>query len=587
MTWGNLTFMPVSYAWILVSLTMLAGVYTIYREWIRPLRFRGARLAAAALCVAAVLLLILRPAVLVKVDTGFVILLTRGYEKNQVDSLRKIYRHAVIKQSPDAARYPGGDTMRSFNELEKFGDAVRIIVGQGIPEYALQYVHEATYLQGQQEQGVTGLDIPSHITINQPVTILLSARLQTPGKLKLLWAGQALDSTTLENTDSTFSFTFLPQQSGELLYHVEATDSLDRSISYELPLVIERESLLNIVVLQRYPTFDVSYLKNFLAARGHAITLRYQLSKTNYRFEYLNTPQQPWRNLSKERLDNVDLVMIDTESLVGLSGNERRDLEDAVKAGLGMVVLHSDIPSKVTPLFPFTLSKSASDTIQLQVPGVGTLSESLCDGEVTRAPGLVPVLQNKDGRVAAAYVYHGLGHIGIQRLEGVYRHLLENNADAYNYYWNKFLQTVARTAGQPFEIRVLNKTIYPEQPVSIEVISSGEVPALSLDGIPLPLVEKSTLEDVYQTTAWISEPGWHKLQVDNNSTQLPVYVHPAGAWSSLRDAELTRINKLAWSNNVVPQDDDATKTESQPVSLLWFFLLLLGSLGFLWLVPRL
>ncbi|NJM24258.1 MAG: hypothetical protein HC859_00675 [Bacteroidia bacterium] len=182
-------------------------------------------------------------------------------------------------------------------------------------------------------------------------TISGMAKLQGPGKLRLLWSGQALDSATLASGDSLFSFTFVPRQAGELIYHIEETDSAGHSASHELPLVVERESSLNIVVLQRYPTFDVSYLKNFLAARGHAITLRYQLSKSNYRYEYLNTEKQPWGNISKARLANIDIVMADMESLTGLPGSERRDLESAIKEGLGLVVLHSGIPPKSTPLF--------------------------------------------------------------------------------------------------------------------------------------------------------------------------------------------------------------------------------------------
>ncbi|NJM24259.1 MAG: hypothetical protein HC859_00680 [Bacteroidia bacterium] len=153
MTWGNLTFTPVSYAWVWVAAALLAGGFAIYKEWRRPLRFRAARVVAATVCMAAVALLVVRPSVSTETDTGFVILLTKGYGKNQVDSLKKIYRHAVVKQAPDAAPYPGSDVIRSFNELGKFGDAVRMVVGRGLPEYALQQVSGVKYMEGRPEHG--------------------------------------------------------------------------------------------------------------------------------------------------------------------------------------------------------------------------------------------------------------------------------------------------------------------------------------------------------------------------------------------------------------------------------------------------
>jgi hypothetical protein len=132
-------------------------------------------------------------------------------------------------------------------------------------------------------------------------------------------------------------------------YALVTRDSLNDEIESKIPIEVKPEEKLNILFVQKYPTAEVRYLKNFLAEKGYAITVRSQISKTNFHYEYSNQESIRIDRLTPELLETLDLVFLDSESLNGLSPSELKTLEQACRAGLGAIILlnSTDTKSKI------------------------------------------------------------------------------------------------------------------------------------------------------------------------------------------------------------------------------------------------
>ncbi len=192
-----------------------------------------------------------------------VILLTDGYEQRVIDSLPSFEATKVS----------------SYNNLSKLNH-VKIITGNGLPNWALDLLPSKNYnfIPSPAPKGITAIETDEHLYAHRWNTIRGTYN-GGESLIKLRGPGGFEDSVT--TSKGAFSLSFFAKSSGRFLYDLITPEGTET-----LPLIIEPERQLNIILISNYPTFELRYLKNFLAAKGHRLSVRNQVSKDKYKFEF-------------------------------------------------------------------------------------------------------------------------------------------------------------------------------------------------------------------------------------------------------------------------------------------------------------
>ena len=261
---------------------VLLTVFFIWLELRRKQSLRVFRIIAVCLMMLALAGIFLRPSYEVEKSSS-IILLTSDYDQNKVDSLLQLNRAATLVHTEETKAYKSSKPI-SYSELPTIQHDIQFVVGEGLPNHALDLVDHKTFqfIPSNKTEGITQLHIDESILANRKNTIN-GLYFNELGKTRIVLKGPAgmEDSILIEKTgEQQFLLSFQPKQSGNVSYEL-ILNKIDGNTSSEiLPLHIEESKPLRILFLQSYPTFETQYLKNFLTAKGHQLVFAISFLKT-------------------------------------------------------------------------------------------------------------------------------------------------------------------------------------------------------------------------------------------------------------------------------------------------------------------
>jgi hypothetical protein len=564
----------------LTLLLLLLTLFFLGLEWKRNYRFKTIRMIAVVVMMLSIAGVFLKPAYLTE-DSSSILLLTPGYSTTKVDSLLKLYPSSQLMHTTQTTSYKNSIPLPYF-DLTSSSKDIRFIVGQGLPQYALDLLEQEnfSFIPSSLPEGIISLTTPPTLYPSRKNSISGQLNSRHNGWLYLKSPGKTEDSVKFSKGISDFRFSFLSPYPGDFLYTLSIKDSSTHIQNEHVPIHVEQLQTLNILIIQHYPTFENQQLKNFLAKKKHHVVVRNQLSKNNFRFEYLNIESVQVQRLTAKLLDNFDLLIADDKSLQTLSESEKEILVHSVKSGLGLLNTSPDEKKNKSALFPFETTFTKSDTAIISIEdhsyNLPTSRTRIADSDVSSTQ------TNKSG-ILAGYGLVGLGRIGFQSLQETYRLMLSGDSIAYSQLWTPLLEKVSRPKMNGAKIKI--HTPFPwfeNDPLDIGVISTTEKISLNSDGIPLPLLEDVTIDNVWHGRTWASSPGWHQLTM--NESSLSYFISQDGSWNSLRIANQMKANRQVANSH--PSDVEGIKTYKQISSIL-FYVFFLAAAAFLWLAPKL
>ncbi|NOT73942.1 MAG: hypothetical protein HOP08_03370 [Cyclobacteriaceae bacterium] len=566
-----ITFHPVFPLWSIALVSAAALIFFIWKEYSRRQNLLIARIIAIVLVIFALLGITLRPALKEEGTGSQSILLTKGYQSSTLDSLRKVYPsiETIQQGSPDI-----------------FNKDIRFILGNGLSSDSLEMLDSKSFqfIPGKPSTGIIQWIMPEAIHANRKNTIRGTVNTEQDIRIKITGPAGAEDSVLLKGGRKNFTLDIRPKQAGLFVYQL-TTQTNNTKTSDPLPLEVLPDEKLNILVLLKFPSAEIRYLKNYLSAKGHSLSIRYQTSKTNFKYEYANTMPGKISRVTPEIAAATDLVFIDSSVLSELSDLEKSVLKKAIQSGLGMIIL--DLPEKGNSLKQFLSVESkviATDTVHLQLDD---RNYTLPAQPLTVAnDASINAITNHHERMMSGYQYMGAGKVGFQLLKETYRMTLEGNEDDYASLWAPLIEQTSRIKNQMFRMRMKNSFPYYEnESLQFEIITSGTRPIVYADGISIPLAEDVLLDDVWSGRLWAGKKGWHQLFIKEDSTRFNYYVSGKGEWNSLRVNDQITKNKFATSTATLTAS--AKTYQYREISMLWFYLIFLMASGFLWLAPKL
>ncbi len=586
----GLSIDPVFPLWAVAAMALPAFIFFIWKELKRIQRFLIWRIAALTFMFVSLLALIVRPYYQEEQVVKDRLLLTVGYDKSKVDSLLKINPSFEITRTTEAESYRPNEVIMNYQEVTGQSNAWRFVAGQGLPSYAFD-PNDTTgfdFIPAAPPTGITQLFLPGHIHANQQNTI--QGTFLTHGKITLsLISPRGVEDSVLLTGNSTlpFALSFTPKQAGRFVYSLTAHEGGKIISNEKIPLDIQAQRQIQILFLQKFPTAETRYLKNYLAGQGHALALRYQTSQTQFNYEYANRPATRIGRLTSNVVESFDLIFLDSRVMNELNEGEKNTLDKAIQDGLGVILLLDEIPKKETFInrfLPIIASPALHDTVQVRLSDARLRTLSFLPLEISLRPDVHPITSSHD-KILSGYVYLGAGKVGFQLLRETYRLQLEGNTANYASLWSPLIEHTARRLAELNKIRVTTPFPYfTNEPMNIEVISSGTQPTVLADLTSLPLTEDVVVDDLWLGKTWAGEPGWHEFSVKGDSARMSYFVAAKGDWNTLRVANQLRENAIHAARG--PVTHNQSYLQDKPIPRVLFFLIFLFSAGFLWLAPK-
>lgn len=582
----DLIFSPLITFPLLSLLVALMTLLFLYLEVKRKSEYLPLRLIAVLVMMASVFLLALKPFYhSTGISSGY-LLLTDNYSKKKVDSLLNLDPSLQCIHLDKATPYHDSRLLKPY-ELAEINASIRFILGDGLPLSQLDLLtnKNITYLPSAGTMGIQALQIPDQLTVNEKNFIQGTLHSSTPAHLRLVGPGGMEDSLAITEENSSFSLAFKPLSTGKFLYTLEWSTK-DQLLQEKIPLEVLPARKLNTLFLQAAPGIEVRMLKSYLAEAGYGISARYQLSKEKYRYEYVNSTTT-LTALTTDLLKKFDLVILENATLSTLSQREQRSLEQAVKEGLGLLVLLNSLPDKQDILYRFiNVQKRTTQEDTLSLVLVDQKKFKLKMGPVIAAeqPYLASHLQ-KGTTILAGHVLLGFGKVGFQTLDETYRLSLEGEKEAYAACWTSLLKGTSRKKERSSQLHLKNEfPIYSNDALQLNLLHES-TPSLRSKGIEIPLQEDVNIDNVWTGQIWADSIGWQSVENSSDSTSLNFYVSDPKEWSALRIQQQIRALLNRVTNQEIPAQHQ--QAEQKEVSSWIFFLTFLLSAAFLWLAPKL
>lgn len=569
---------------ILLWPTILGGLLLwalfIWKEWPERNSTHGRiKMLVSFLGLVALALLILKPA-LPKTASGMGILLTVGHRPQELDSLKSRYRGIPVEH------YLPGEAMGRLEEIDSI-----FILGHGPEGYDTWQLEDRSisFLGGDPPSGLVGLTHPMALYLGDE--LLVGAKILHPkqGHWVLLRdsGGNPLDSIALvDGPQQLLRLGTIPKSKGLFEYSLEERDSKGNLMAREpIPVEIKQSHPLSILMLNRFPTFEGKYLKNFLAHRGHALLVRSQLTRGKYRFEYLNREATPIHGLSKENLEGFDLIIMDAPSYLGMGSSSKALVETALRENAtGLLILpDTQLFNSPSGRSPFAFVRDPNTEISMEDSPKGL--EKYPFAHRQRFP-LQEVTM--DGIPLASYMPMEKGRMATTLLKDSYGLLLRGETELYSKLWT----AIVEAAVGPREVEVQWQGITPlprlDAPFEFQLKVRDPNPAVvTAEGAQIPLLQDFHIPSLWTGTQYPKKVGWNRLELQGDSlSTFAYYVFGEDQRRPMGQMGLLNANGAKYGSDFGPPGNPRVG-KRLPLSPYWFFIPFLLCMGWLWLEPKL
>lgn len=557
---------------ITISVLLLAGL--CFLEIIR----KGKRLrkvlrimAICGLCFG-LLCIILQPQISEKVKGKPVMYLTNSYDVNKIDSLKKAYKGIRIYSRSDVkSKYKKVASIQHLMTIDHEANPV-LILGHGLKKEE-QYSLPNCQFFPTRPIGIVDINFPKKIILGDRAEVQIETYLQDSSILYISGSDEIQDSTFLAPGQAEYFLRLLPKTTG---YHTYRLFDKEGHISELLAIQVLDKPVMSVLMLNGYPNFESRYIKAWLAKEGHHITVRNKVSKSKYRYEYINTRPNPFRSFE---VNQYDLALLDYASLQGMEKRQLDALEQAIRDGMG-IYLFGDEQLRNISLLNSWFNLEPGDKPQLWIDGVvvDRLPWKFGEGRF-----LSSVLETDEILVQKRLL--GEGRILLSVFSHTYPLLLQGHEQTYDRYWSKVVSSSINLQLPAIELVLDELLPRINQQLDFQLIAD-EIPEFKFAGEKLPLIRDVIQADIWHGRYWPSKPTWSNLSMGDDSLNFDkIYIYPDSSWQSVFG-----FRKLRGTKKIMMGKDNNSLVESlvtQAISPWAWYGLIIVSLALLWIEPKL
>ena len=579
----GVVFLNQNLLWPVIIVGLVLWVVFIWKEWSqRKERRFYVKLIASFLAIVSLCMIVLKPSTYQESERGKGIVLTAGYSPTQLDSLKSIYKRIKTEE------YTKGRTLSLLTDVDSI-----FLLGHGLETFDFWQVENKSvaFLGSDEIEGWTVISRNNEMILGEPLEIRAKYAKPKAGHWAILAdnAENPLDSVLFEETDAqVVTLSAEPKASGKFVYHLLEKRGDGEVVSNEpVPIQVKEGRPLKILMVNTFPTFETKYLKNFLTEKGHEVLARTQLTKGKYKFEYFNGASGSMYGFTSENLKEYDLLIIDTDSYTGLGRASKEAMEEVAESqGLGVFVQAGEGLFRLSKSqSPFQFNRDYVTEIVLGQPAQ-TLSKYPYEfKETLRSQEIL-----MDSVAVAAYLPIQKGKIGTTLLQNTYQLILDGKEALYAQIWTQILNNIAKEQESMLKWTAITQIPRRDEPFQFEVQTPlTDFQVQVNDDEIIPLLEDVLVPNKFTGVVYPKKTGWNQLRVFSDSIlPLSYFVYEDEELQSIGQSEIMKVNYRKFgSKNTFDDSASILNKELEPVSPFWFYILLLFSLGWIWLEPKL
>lgn len=578
----RLSFINNHWFWYVVIAALLLWLVFAWKEWQQSNTSKFyLKLVLAFVALTSLAMIVLKPIVVSQLDTYEIVVLTKGYDANQLDSLKKANKKIQI------LHYKVNESFINQNKKP----STIYMMGEGIAPFDFYQIDSlnVSYLGKPEPSGIVKLIFDQEQVVGNSVTFEgLYANAKKGRRLSLESPSRTnLDSIVfLSDTTQTFKLSAQMNVVGNYEYHLVEKDSMNNLLtSNPIGIRVIPKSTLNILIINGFPTFETKYLKNYLAEKGHQLVVRSQVSKGKFKYEYFNLNTKPTIDFSEKNLQNFDLVIIDAQSLKNLGRKQKSTLETVVKNdGLGVFIqANSEFNGTVNYLTDFNFQTDNTTKIKFEDwPKINIAKNPF---HFKPLFSLNSIHQSND-QILSAYKTLGNGKIATSALENTYQLVLNGNTNVYQTLWSETINALSKKNIPSAHWEASDQLIFKDEPFSFRLRTLLEKPkTLDEQNDLIPLINDINNSQVWRGKTYPKALGWQSMKLEQDTTQVfHFYVTDTTKWKSIKSHKTYEANKRQFETSKTESEPYTTR---QPMTLVWLYLLFLLCIGYLWLEPKL
>ncbi len=482
------------------------------------------------------------------------------------------------------ATLPGAPQSEGAEALPDLATALRrhpqlrslVVLGGGLPPRDLDAAASlALRFEAAPPQGLLQLQAPPTAQLGQQWTV--TGRVAAPGARLELHdpSGAAVDSAQ-PDAAGAFRVSAALRGTGAARFELHLLRSGQAETTLSVPVLVQGGAKLALLALEGAPGAEGKYWRRWAADAGLDLGLDTRLTQGV-------SLHEGQAQLTAERLDAADLVMIEARAWATLPAEQKAALRAAVERGLGLLLRADVAPDEATAAdwagLGFRVGGDAAGPHEVVLDQVFGLHERQ---GFTAAPVTVEardaqaLLTADDGTPLAWARDLGRGRVGLLRLVDSYRLQLLGEPARYGTLWGGLLSALARPQPPPVPGPQLPSQSWVGERAVLCGLDTAATVLPPDGGTPVQL---SVREDGC-AGYWPAQVGWQTL--DNSSGHWPFYVRAANDGADLRAArDRLATQWLATAPQSVDSPSDAASTHPVPLPrwpflLAWFALSMLA-----------
>ncbi|MEL6870638.1 MAG: hypothetical protein AAFO81_12630 [Pseudomonadota bacterium] len=385
-----------------------------------------------------------------------------------------------------------------------------------------------------------------------------------------------------------------PQPSGRHLVHVVARCADQEPFAREpVAFAVRAPELARVLMLLHAPSFESRFVMRWLERSGASVMVRTQISDARFAERFIGREPRALQRVSAQLLAEVDLVVMDAQSLALLDNEERAAL--LADAGHGVLVTISDSAdtNAAQTAFPGMLESRSETAVTYQSETATGLALPLLTrvDVALNTESAAPLLSASDAAPLVVRV-RDYPHVSLSLLVDSYRWALSGEATAYASLWSPLVETLARPRNDTSP-RIADDTLRVGTRARVCATAGAQALAVVIgeaDGskYPVALQRSDLLPGLHCGWFWPQHPGWLRASIAQSSSD--VFVYPAQARHIARAHQARAVTRqLVDAGRQTPPRDNAADARSvsrAAVPRHWALIALLVSLLASWALQR-
>ncbi len=427
-------------------------------------------------------------------------------------------------------------------------------------------------------------------------------------------AGNTVAEARLKSGDR-FVLRATPKLSGPLMYSLTLSDRLGTPMQAEnIPVSVQMPAPVNMLVVQSAPSFEARHLLEWAARFDAKLAVHTRMSRDRYIRQASDGAEDTGLPpLAQSSLDAADFLLMDGRSLMLMNAGERSVLQQAIKGGLGVLVLADSALLGALDDFEFSpfegfsaapIAGQITSAVPVWAGGSNEVALPILPMQLMHSEADV-LVRAASGRALNLATSFGLGKIALTTLRD--RHVWTTSGDSTTFanYWTFILSNIARQTRDQMLLPQADGTLARvHEMIPLCLASQDENTGLKIRAMTGDFLrhtratQTSTLSPYHCSFFQSETPGWYEISLENlaNSTDEPaihttdksyIYIHERDEWRT--EDQFTRqtaTNRyLALHRNTAEQAPRQLLQKAIPT--FWLWLLLVVSASLLWLERKL